>query len=156
MTGSRIFDYLKYGNETSGMIPYIDLLNHSGDQNTIWYWDDSLDAFVLVATRNINKGEELTDNYGVKTNIDLLLYYEFTIGSNPISILSFNLNGVDYLFNLYYDLIKLKELENKKELKEKLEKIYSHHKNKLSNIKNIYKDVMNISKFLLENLWTKM
>lgn len=159
LVGSRIFGYLKYGNETSGMVPYIDLLNHSGDPNTIWYWDDLMDAFVLVATRNINKGEELTDNYGVKTNIDLLMYYGFTIGSNHASILSFNLNGINYLFSLQYDLMKLEQLETKckNELKKKLEKIYFHHKDKILDVKNtntqnIYKDELNIVKLLLKNL----
>lgn len=159
LVGSRIFGYLKYGNETSGMVPYIDLLNHSIDPNTIWYWDDSIDSFVLVATKNINRGEELTDNYGVKTNIELLLYYGFTISFNPISILSFKLNDIDYLFNLQYDLTKLKQLddENKKELKKKLEKIYLHHKEKIltvknTNIRNIYEDELNIGKLLLVNL----
>lgn len=158
LVGSRIFGYLKYSNETSGMVPYIDLLNHSGDPNTIWYWDNKLNSFVLMATRNINKGEELTDNYGVKNNIELLLYYGFTICSNPTSILSFNLNGIDYTFSLQYDLIKLEQLETKYkyELKKKLEKIHSNHKDKISNIKNtnilnIYKDEINIAKLLLEN-----
>lgn len=77
----------------------------------IWYWDDKFDAFVLVATININKGEELTDNYGVKTNI-VLLYYGFTIDSNPTSILSFNLNGIYYLFSLQYNLMKLEQKVN--------------------------------------------
>lgn len=159
LVGSRIFGYLKYGIETSGMVPYIDLLNHSGDQNTIWCWNDKLDAFVLIATRNINKGEELTDNYGVKTNIELLLYYGFTIFSNPASTLSFNLSEIDYTFSLQYDLMKLEQLETKYkyELKKKLEKIYSNHKNKISNVKNtniqnIYEDEINIIKLLLENL----
>jgi len=159
LVGSRIFGYLKYGIETSGMVPYIDLLNHSGDQNTIWYWDDKLDAFILMATRNINKGEEITDNYGLKTNIELLLYYGFTINPNSSSTLSFNLNDINYTFSLQYDLMKLEQLETKYkcELKKKLEKIYSNHKNKISNIKNtniqnIYKDEMNIIKLLLVNL----
>lgn len=159
LVGSRIFGYLKYGNETSGMVPYIDLLNHSGDPNTVWYWDDTLDAFVLIAIKNINKGEELTDNYGVKTNIELLMYYGFTIGSNPTSILSFNLSDTDYTFSLQYDLMKLGQLETKYkcELKKKLEKIYSHHKYKIfdiknTNIQNIYRDEINVIKLLLVNL----
>jgi hypothetical protein len=81
-----------------------------------------LDAFVLVATKNINKGEELTDNYGIKTNIELLLYNGFTIGSNPTSILSINLNGIDYLFSLQYDLMELKQLKTK--YKSELKKNY--------------------------------
>lgn len=159
IVGSRIFGYIKYNNETSGMVPYIDLLNHSENNNTIWYWDDLLDSFVLISTRNIRKGEELTDNYGNKNNVELLLYYGFTLHSNPDSILSFNFNNIDYLFNLKYDISKLYQLNKdiKYKLKKKIEKIYFHHTKKIQyikniNILNIYQDEIKISKLLLSNL----
>lgn len=161
LVGSRIFGYQKFGNETSGMVPYIDLLNHSSEPNTVWTWDDLSNHFVLIAIKNINKGEELTDNYGNKNNIELLLYYGFTIGSNSISILSFDINNVNYSFDSHFDLVKLNQFsdETKNKIKQKLEKILSQHMKNLFNISNkniinIYNDEIKIIKLLLVNLTT--
>lgn len=158
LVGSRIFGYVKYGEETSGMVPYIDLLNHSDNPNTIWGWDDSLDSFILVSTKNISKGEELVDNYGNKNNIELLLYYGFTINLNPISILSFCCNSIDYTFDLNYnvDNLNLIPQEEKTQLKIKLNKILCSHKKNITQIKNnhifnIYLDEIKIINFLLKN-----
>lgn len=161
LVGSRIFGYTKYGEETSGLVPYIDLLNHSSEPNTIWYWDDNLNAFILASTKNIEKGEELTDNYGEKNNVELLLYYGFTMCSNSSSILSFCSNGIDYLFDLLFDVSKLENINktNKELLVKKLKNIHSSHiKNLLCvtnpNIINIYTDEIKIIKILLNNLQT--
>lgn len=159
LVGSRIFGYVKFGNETSGMVPYIDMINHSLIPNTTWYFDDSLDSFVLISTKYINKGEEICDNYGVKNNIELLLYYGFTLNFNPNPVLSFDIGETNYIFSLDYPIHNLCELcsVNKNLIKKKLENIYSHHKNKISfitnqNIINIFNDEIKIIKFLLANL----
>jgi hypothetical protein len=158
LVGSRIFGYVKYGNETSGIVPYIDLLNHSETPNTTWYFDDDLDSFVLASTKFIAKGEELCDNYGVKNNIELLLYYGFTIKSNPNPILSFNFDKTNYFFNLNFNIYELNEydFEKKNMLKKKLEDIYQHHNKKIVTIKNeniinIFQDEIGIIKLLLTN-----
>jgi hypothetical protein len=159
LVGSRIFGYTKYGNQISGMVPYIDLINHSIEPNTTWYFDDNLDSFVLVSIRDINKNEELYDNYGAKNNIELLLYYGFTLDYNPNPILSFNIDDINYIFNLNFDLKEFNfyDLKKKKLLKKKLEKIFLHHSKKIINIKNqniinIYNDEIKIINFLLINL----
>lgn len=159
LVGSRIFGYLKKGNETSGMVPYIDLLNHSEIPNTQWYFDDDLDSFVLISTRNINKGEELTDNYGNKNNIELLLYYGFTLDSNPLSILSTQIDNIHYSFTNDFNVIEISnyDVKIKKKLKDKLEKIYINHKKKIqlcidTDITNILSGEIKIIKLLLDNL----
>lgn len=159
LVGSRIFGYLKKGNETSGMVPYIDLLNHSEIPNTLWYFDDDLDSFVLISTRNINKGEELTDNYGNKNNIELLLYYGFTLDSNPLSILSTQIDNIHYSFTNDFNVIEISnyDVKTKKKLKDKLEKIYINHKKKIqlcinADITNILSGEIKIIKLLLDNL----
>ena len=161
LVGSRIFGYVKYGNETSGMVPYVDLINHSDMPNTAWYFDDNLDSFVLISTKYIAKGEELCDNYGDKNNIELLLYYGFTLETNQNSILSFDINKINYIFknNFNPDEINNYDMEKKIILKNKLKNIYSHHNEKISsriitntNIINIYKDEIKIINFLLANL----
>jgi hypothetical protein len=159
LVGSRIFGYLKKGNETSGMVPYIDLLNHSEIPNTLWYFDDDLDSFVLISTRNINKGEELTDNYGNKNNIELLLYYGFTLDSNPLSILSTQIDNIHYSFTNDFNVIEISnyDVKIKKKLKDKLEKIHINHKKKIqlcidTDITNILSGEIKIIKLLLDNL----
>lgn len=159
LVGSRIFGYLKYGIETSGMVPYVDMINHSLTPNTTWYFDDGLDSFILLSTKNINKGEEICDNYGVKNNIELLLYYGFTLDSNPNPILSFDIGKTNYSFGLDYPLSNISELDSndKNSIKKKLVSIYSHHKKKISsvsnqNIINIFNDEIKIINFLIPNL----
>jgi hypothetical protein len=159
LVGSRIFGYIKFGNETIGMVPYVDMINHSLMPNTTWYFDDGLDSFVLKSTKYINKGEEICDNYGVKNNVELLLYYGFTLDSNPNPILSFDIGKTNYFFGLDYPIANLSELDlnNKNLIKKKLEIIYSHHKKKIlfttnKDIINIFNDEIKIINFLLVNL----
>jgi hypothetical protein len=159
LVGSRIFGYIKFGIETSGMVPYIDLINHSEIPNTIWYFDDTLDSFILMSTKYIPKGEEICDNYGIKNNIELLLYYGFTLESISNPILSFDIDKINYFFNLNIDINKLNELDSdeKNKIKIKLINIYQHHTKKIVlckniNIINIFCDEIKIIKLLLVNL----
>lgn len=159
LVGSRVFGYEKYGIRTSGMVPYIDLLNHSEEPNTSWYFDNDLDSFVLVSIMDIPKGTELTDNYGNKTNGEFLLYYGFTIESNPTNILYLSIQNKNYSFDLNYDLSLLSyfDIEIKTKLKNKLKKIYLSHTKNINlttnyNIKNILNDEIKIIKLLIENL----
>ena len=143
LVGSRIFGYIKYGNQTSGMIPYIDMINHSCESNTTWYFDDTLDSFVLVSTCVIPKNQEIIDDYGVKNNVDFLLFYGFTIPTsiNPNPILRFEYNENKYEFSLQSNL---DTEDNIFEIKKKLLEIYIHHTNKLDKNKIINKDLINI------------
>jgi hypothetical protein len=113
----------------------------------------------LISTKYIPKGEEICDNYGIKNNIELLLYYGFTLESNPNPVLSFDIGETNYFFNLNFDMDKLNELsqDEKIKLKMRLENIYRHHLHKIvqsknPNITNIFRDEIKITKLLLVNL----
>lgn len=93
LVSSRNFGYLRHGMEESGMVPYADLLNHSFEPNTVWYFDDASDSFVVEATRPIPAGEQIYDSYGHKPNNELYLYYGFTLPNNPNKIDSFNIDN---------------------------------------------------------------
>ena len=100
IVGSRIFGYKKRGKETNGMIPYVDMVNHSFDCNTTWYWDNDKNLFILKATKDIPMGSEIVDDYGDKLNIDFLLFYGFTISNTQFPILRFNINQINIELNL--------------------------------------------------------
>ena len=149
---SRVFGYEKRNLDEVGLVPYADLFNHSNDSNTQWYFSDIKNAFILEATKNIKKGNEIYDSYGNKTNMELLMYYGFTIPNNKNSIVNMHHEKDVYEFN--YDTkvkqnekmidklkIKVKELSNKL----KSESI------KDENIKNIYNDEIKIIKKVLKN-----
>ena len=87
---SRVFGYTKNNQDETGLVPYADLFNHSQKSNTTWYFDDSLDSFILKATVPIKKYSEIYDSYGEKTNDELLLYYGFTIKNDKSSRLYIN------------------------------------------------------------------
>lgn len=141
LVGSRIFGYVKYGIETSGMVPYIDLINHSNEPNTTWYFDDSLDSFVLISTKDIGKCEEILDDYGIKSNVELLLYYGFTLYPSPKPLLRFCLNNQIYEFDEFTQLDNL-DSKQLKEIKNKLVQINLSHCSKVKQIKN--KTILNI------------
>jgi len=165
---SRIFSYNKDNIEENGMVPYADLLNHSIEPNTTWYYDNLKNVFVVEATKNINKNEEIYDTYGSKTNMQLLMYYGFTIKNNKLSEL--NLNHKKTLFTIGYNS-NIKEIilnscpidfsddikVSKKSLIHKIKKILNHHTKKIkggkikdNNILNIYNDEINLIKNVLQ------
>ena len=105
-----------------------------------------------MATKDIPKNREIYDSYGNKTNVQLAMYYGFTIKQNPYSTLNFGHNGVlitldkdDRLLNLEKGQPQLKNL-----LQKKLE---SHMKNiektDDENIKNLLLDEIIIIKKLI-------
>lgn len=143
---SRIFGYDKKNNIECGMIPYADLFNHSENSNTTWYYDDNKKVFVVEAIKNIKKNHEIYDTYGDKTNIELILYYGFSIKNNKYSELNFILNN--NLITLNYNN---KNFIIDEKIKKKIKKILEHHIKKIesgeitdNNILNIYNDEINI------------
>jgi hypothetical protein len=147
IVGSRIFGYDKNNFEESGMVPYIDMINYSPEPNTTWYFDESIDSFVLKAIEKIPKNNEIYDDYGVKSNAEFFLYYGFTILDNPCTTLKLNVNGVILEVTKYYngDLSLFYD---------KLREIHNHHIRLLPTIKdinilNIYKDEIDIIKNLI-------
>jgi hypothetical protein len=170
---SRVFGYTKNFMEETGLVPYADLFNHSNDSNTTWYFNDTRNSFILEATKNIKKGHEIFDSYGGKTNVQLLMYYAFTIPNNVNSILSIEHKGNVYDIghntklkdlehdNMIMDLFDFDDIKkntsNKKrksDNKEIIEKLKKHSKQlmlkmkggaiKDDNILNIYNDELNI------------
>lgn len=166
---SRIFSYIKHNKEENGLVPYADLLNHSEDPNSTWYYDDKKEVFVVEATKNINKNEEIYDTYGNKTNMQLVMYYGFSIKNNKLSELNFihrnRLFTVNYNSNIK-ELIKYSNIVNynknsdkftENSLKDKIQKILEHHTKKIKggkindiNILNIYHDEINLIKNILQ------
>ena len=125
---SRAFNYEKKNKDETGLVPYADLLNHSTNCNTTWYFDDSKKAFIVKATKDIKKNTEIYDSYGAKSNLKLVTYYGFSIKNNPHSDMSFTYKGnlitLEKKSNLKkiletYDLLKYKE-KIAEYLKEKL------------------------------------
>ena len=104
LISSRIFGIAIHDNKTDVLAPFADLLNHKRPRQTQWYYDDSLESFVIQATENIKEGSEIFDSYGKKTNARFLLNYGFCLEDNDTS---------EYLltviFNETYPLFELKK-----------------------------------------------
>ena len=82
VVGSRVFGV--HINKTSNTIiaPFADLLNHKSFSHTYWNYDDNSTSFFIKGTSDIQKGNEVFDSYGPKTNRMFLLYYGFTFENN--------------------------------------------------------------------------
>ena len=80
--GSRVFGISMNNERTDVLAPFADLINHKSPSQTQWYYDNSLDAFVIQALEDIPEGNEIYDSYGKKTNSQLLLHYGFCLEDN--------------------------------------------------------------------------
>lgn len=148
---SRVFGYTKDFDDEVGLVPYADLFNHSNKSNTTWYFNSSLDSFILEATKDIKKNEEIYDSYGNKTNEQLLRYYSFTIPKNKNSIIK--LKHKNNIYELDEDTsIKDKSLIDKLKMKViDMKKTLSGGKIKNRNIVNIINDEIRISQKIIKN-----
>jgi hypothetical protein len=68
---------------TFGLLPGVDMLNHSVHVKTVLKLDDSSDEFYIVSGRTFSSGEDVLISYGPKTNEELLFFYGFVEGNNP-------------------------------------------------------------------------
>lgn len=171
LVGSRIFGYEKYGIDESGMIPYVDMINHSFNSNTTWYFDNNIDCFVLQAVTDITKGIEIVDDYGNKSNVNLLLFYGFTLSDNPYPVLRLNISKLlndnynndkldetnTYELSLNFDIDDIINKLNIDKLNDKLDEIKTHHTNCIKQIVddtilNIYLDEIKIINIVKKNL----
>jgi len=82
LVGSRIFGYERDGQLQSGLVPYIDMFNHSFEPNAMWEYDPEIDSFVLRSLCAIKAGDEILDHYGFQTNYNLFVYYGFVCKYN--------------------------------------------------------------------------
>ena len=82
------------------MVPFLDLLNHSDKNNTYWYYDDLDEGYTLIAVRDIEKNEEITDSYGKYHNSMLFRTYGFVIPGNIYhDYVYVNINGESFTLN---------------------------------------------------------
>jgi SET domain-containing protein len=60
------------------MAPIVDMINHSRHINCQYYYDGESQHFVVKATKDIKRGEQLLDTYGPqKTANTMLMEYGF-------------------------------------------------------------------------------
>ena len=73
LTGSRVFSFNVHGDisNTTGLVPYADLFNHSDVSNTTWYYNNNTNEFELKATNYIPANTQIYDSYGSKNNYKL-------------------------------------------------------------------------------------
>lgn len=155
---SRAFNYRKHNNDESALVPYADLLNHSNKSNTYWYFDDKKDSFIVQATEDIAKNSEIFDSYGSKSNVQLVIYYGFSIKNNPHSQLAFTYKNNLITLNKKSDLESILQsyalYKYKKHIMELLKKKLLLHTQNIEktddyNIKNLLHDeIMIIRKML--------
>jgi hypothetical protein len=62
---SRVFSMVIEGKKTKGMLPLIDMPNHSYQNNLKWTFSEAEKGFMIAAQDDIARGEELSINYGV-------------------------------------------------------------------------------------------
>ncbi|PNS16561.1 Ribosomal lysine N-methyltransferase 4 [Sphaceloma murrayae] len=63
------------------LVPIMDCLNHNPEAKVDWAFEPG--RFVLSVSKGIGKGEEVYNNYGPKSNSELLMGYGFCIENNP-------------------------------------------------------------------------
>lgn len=90
ITTSRGFPYILTSSEKTKeklrkviLVPVLDLLNHKNNTKVTWKNasdEDSNIAFQI--NENVNKYDELFNNYGDKSNLELMLNYGFIIENN--------------------------------------------------------------------------
>tara|TARA_B100001057_G_C22795426_1_gene929415 strand:+ start:115 stop:1221 length:1107 start_codon:yes stop_codon:yes gene_type:complete len=114
LIGSRNFGITIDGIKRSSMVPLADMLNHSVNNNIIWYFNDSNKFFEMTANTFIGKGIELEDTYGKKNNSKMLIYYGFLLDDNPLDYIKLviNINGKDHYFEFTNSNASIKNVFN--------------------------------------------
>ncbi len=77
--GSRNFGLWIDGIKQATMVPLGDMLNHSSEPDVKWYFEDSVNGFVMNSVRKISAHQEITDSYGIKCNRSYLIFYGFAL-----------------------------------------------------------------------------
>ena len=81
----------------STMVPFLDLINHSDNNNTYWYYEDLNMGYTLIAGRDIEQNEEIVDLYGKYHNSYLYITYGFVIPGNKYhEYVNINIKGESY------------------------------------------------------------
>ncbi len=87
LVSSRNFSLNINGVENNVLVPLADMLNHSNNAKTKWYYDNTKKGYMMVLNENIEKGVEITDSYGKKENHKYFLYYGFLLENTQNVIL---------------------------------------------------------------------
>ncbi|CDO94118.1 unnamed protein product [Kluyveromyces dobzhanskii CBS 2104] len=90
---SLVYDSAATFNEAF-LFPIVDLLNHSDDSKVFWRFAESFLTF--TSEESLKVGDELYNNYGSKSNEDLLLGYGFAHDPNPYDLTSISLKLDDH------------------------------------------------------------
>ena len=85
LVGTRNFGRPDSFADFSTMVPFLDLLNHSDKNNTYWFYDEIKNGYFLIAMKDIEKNEEVTDSYGRYCNSALYKTYGFVIPGNSVN-----------------------------------------------------------------------
>ena len=95
---SRWFGYkTEDGSGSSALVPLLDLINHAEDENVLWEYDTSLQAFKLstTTTATVSAHQPLHTSYGLKSNSELLASYGFVLEDNKWDDVEVAYEGVD-------------------------------------------------------------
>ncbi|KAI8848115.1 hypothetical protein BC829DRAFT_444055 [Chytridium lagenaria] len=65
------------------IVPYIDMVNHSGEAEQCHLYDQKTGCVKIVAGKDFKKGDQIFINYGPVSNSRLLRLYGFVIPNNP-------------------------------------------------------------------------
>jgi histone-lysine N-methyltransferase SETD3 len=69
------------------MVPIADMLNDSRPFNTFWSLSEDGEYFEMKTTAPVAGGEEVHNSYGLKSNLELLVYYGFLHEQNEYDAL---------------------------------------------------------------------
>jgi hypothetical protein len=77
-----------------GLLPGVDMLNHSVHIKTALRYCAQDDEFYIVSGRGFNDGEDVFISYGPKSNEELLFFYGFIEGNNPADSVAIASHGI--------------------------------------------------------------
>lgn len=98
---SRAFPYILFdasANPNSAfLLPIVDLLNHENGAKVKWTIENN--CFVFKSLESLEAGMKLNNNYGDKSNLDLLLGYGFVINHNEYETATLTLQVDESVIN---------------------------------------------------------
>jgi hypothetical protein len=84
---SRAFSLYINGTKTTALVPLGDMLDHFSGARVEWRTDDAAGTFSIVSHQSIPAGGAVYNNYGAKSNEELLLGYGFVLEPNQADTL---------------------------------------------------------------------
>lgn len=96
------------------LLPVLDLLNHNYAARVTWAVDRSKNkAYFDFTSDSVTKGEQLFNNYGMKSNEELLLGYGFCLKDNPADTAALKIRISEILIQEFRALgIKIPTIED--------------------------------------------